>query len=150
VGSSITRRGRGFAVWLGLFLLAISFVVGCSKGGARRGAIAGTVTLDGKPIAKGSIMFVPAEGTAGPVAGGPIENGRYQLPPDKGAAVGWNGVEIRSLHKTGRMVPKPMAPPGDMVEEYGEAVAPRYNLQSTLRFDVKPGENAANFEVTSK
>jgi hypothetical protein len=36
-----------------------------------------------------------------------------------------------------------------MTEETIEAVAPRYNTESTLKYEVKPGENTADFEVSS-
>jgi hypothetical protein len=37
-----------------------------------------------------------------------------------------------------------------MGEEMIEAVAPRFNSESTLKFEVKPGENTADFTVSSK
>jgi hypothetical protein len=43
-----------------------------------------------------------------------------------------------------------MAPEGEMTEEYGEAVAPQYNLESTLTVDIKPGTNTVDFPVESK
>jgi hypothetical protein len=59
-------------------------------------------------------------------------------------------VEIRALKKTGKMVQKPFARQGDMMEEIGAAVAPRYNSDSTLKFEIKPGDNTADFAVESK
>ena len=48
------------------------------------------------------------------------------------------------------MVQKPMAPPGDLGEETVEAVAAQYNYESTLRVEIKPGKNEANWDVESR
>ncbi len=48
------------------------------------------------------------------------------------------------------MVPKPFSATGEMCEPMIEAVAPRFNDDSTLKYEVKPGDNTADFEVTSK
>lgn len=134
----------------GLALLFLTLVVGCSAEGTRRGEICGHVTLDGQPLKQGSILFTPIEGTHGAVTGGEIKDGQYRLTVAKGPAVGWNQVEIRAVRKTGRMIPKGLGGTGQMVEETVEAVAPRFNMQSTLKIDVKEGENKADFEVESK
>lgn len=131
-------------------LLLSLLTAGCGKGVAGRGAIQGDVKLDGKPLEQGSILFTPTEGTKGVVTGGEIKNGHFQLAGKDGPAAGWNRVEIRAVRKTGKMVQKPLAPQGEMVEEYAEAVAPKFNSSSTLKIEVKPGENKADFEVTSK
>jgi hypothetical protein len=131
-------------------LLLLALLAGCGKNDGNHNAIQGDVKLDGKPLEQGSILFTPTEGTKGVVTGGEINNGHYQLAGKNGAAAGWNRIEIRAVRKTGKMVQKPLAPQGEMVEEYGEAVAPKFNSSSTLKVEVKPGENKADFEVTSK
>jgi hypothetical protein len=132
-----------------LMLLLLLLIAGCDGGRAGQGAIHGKVTLNGKPLAKGSILFTPIEGTHGAVAGGEIENGRYEFSGATGPAIGWNRVEIRAARKTGKMIPKPFAPPGQMIPEQVEAVSPQYNTSSTLKVEIKPGENTADFEVAS-
>jgi hypothetical protein len=131
-------------------LVLLTLAVGCGKKGTNQGAISGTVKLDGKPVELGSILFTPIEGAKGSVTGGQIENGQYQLSGAAGVAVGWNRVEIRAMRKTGRMVPKPFAQHGEMVEELTEAVPPRFNSESTLKAEVKAGDNTANFDVSSR
>ena len=86
----------------------------------------------------------------GTVAGGEIVKGRYQLSGKAGPAVGWNRVEIRAMRKTGKMVPMPFPARGKMVEEQVEAIPPRFNSASTLKVEVKPGDNTADFAVESK
>ena len=88
---------------------------GCNKAaqGPERASISGTVQLDGRPIEQGSILFSPAEGVRGTTAGGAIQNGKYQLNGKQGPTLGMNRVEVRASKKSGRKVPKPMAPAGE-------------------------------------
>jgi hypothetical protein len=132
-----------------LFPLVLLLLSGCGSGGADRGAVSGTVKIDGKLLEQGSILFTPIEGTHGSVAGGKIENGRFQFSAKTGPALGRNRVEIRAMRKTGKMVPKAFGRPGEMVPEQVEAIPPRFNAKSELKVEIKPGDNTADFEVSS-
>ncbi|TWT29262.1 hypothetical protein [Blastopirellula retiformator] len=58
---------------------------GCSRG-PQKFDISGTVTVDGMPVEKATIMFAPVVGTADQIATGRIENGAYaveSLPGEK-------------------------------------------------------------------
>jgi hypothetical protein len=124
-------------------------VAGCGKHGSHA-AISGAVQLDGKPLEKGSILFMPMKGTEGVVTGGEIVDGHYELKGDHGPAIGWNRVEVQAVKRSGKMVQDPMGPKGQQVEMLLGAVAPRFNGSSTLKFEVKPGDNTADFQVESK
>jgi hypothetical protein len=139
-------------VHLPLTLLLIAFVTlpGCGNKYADRGNVAGEVKLDGNPIEQGSILFAPIDGTQGVAVGGSIQNGHFRLSGEKGPSLGWNRVEIRAPRKTGKKVPRGLGATGEMVEEEVEAVAPRFNSQSTLKVEVKPGGNTANLDVRTK
>jgi hypothetical protein len=129
----------------------VAMLAGCDAGDAgHRAAVKGEVTLDGKPLAQGAIRFTPLEGTPGVVTGTSIKDGRFELPAEIGAAVGWNRVEITGMKKSGKKVQDPFGPPGQMVEMETSAVAPRFNVSSTLKLEVKAGDNAAPFAVESK
>jgi hypothetical protein len=134
-----------------LVLVSVVFLMltGCGANNANRGNISGAVKLDGKPLEQGSILFAPMEGTHGTATGGTIENGRYKFSGEEGPAIGWNRVEIQAMRKTGKKIPKPFAPPGQTVDELVEAVSPRFNSESSLKVEVKRGENTADFEVSS-
>jgi hypothetical protein len=142
---SISQRLR--VILLPLLLLP---VLGCGSGKSNRGAVSGTVRLDGKPIERGSILFTPIEGAHGAVAGGEIENGRYQLPALRGPAIGLNRVEIRAMRKTGKMAPKAFGRPGETVPEQVEAIPPQFNSKSKLKLKIDLGDNTADFDVTSR
>src|SRR5437660_1614514 len=74
------RRG-----WLSaVLLLTVIFLSGC---GDKRVPVKGTVTLDGKPVAEGSITFQPADGV-GPGTGGKIKDGHYELTGPAAAVPG--------------------------------------------------------------
>lgn len=135
---------------LGLLLIVLIIVPGCGTKGTNQGDVSGEVKLDGQLLEYGSILFAPAEGTVGVVTGGPIEKGRYQLSGASCVAVGYNRVEIRAVRETGKMVPKPFASQGEMVNEQVEAIPPKFNSASILKVDIKSGDNTADFEVTSR
>lgn len=133
-----------------MILAALLVAAGCGKNQQNRGAVGGEVKLDGKPLERGSILFTPIEGAKGTVAGSEIENGRYRLSAEVGPALGFNRVEIRSLRKSGKMARAPMGPPGEMAEGYEEALPPRYHSASTLKAEIKPGDNTLDFELSTR
>jgi hypothetical protein len=130
-----------------------SFIVvlclGCGQAGPERATVSGTVTLDGVPVAAGSINFIPTEGTTGPSAGGTIKDGQYHVAKVKGVIVGRNRVELRANKKTGKKVKDPMNPKA-LMDEIVEAFPPEYNTKSTVVKDIQSGSNEINFDVSSK
>ncbi len=134
-----------YSVVLGVVFLLPLF--GCGKDGPRHYAVSGSVQLDGKPLEKGSIRLTPTKGTKGQTTGGVIKEGKYELRGDVGPLAGFYAVEIHSTRKTGKKVPAPYGRPDEqeMVDEYEEAVAP-----SRLEVEIKPGDNIADFDVTSR
>lgn len=133
-----------------LMIAVILCCFGCDKGdGVRRAAVEGRVTLDGVEIKEGTIAFRRSDNTQVATSGS-ISAGRYSIPADRGPAVGSNRVEIRAMKKTGRKVQAPMSNPGVMTDETVEAVPSRYNGNSTLVTDIKPGVNVFDCAVTSK
>ena len=125
---------------------------GCAQSnGPVRVAVAGKVTLDGTPIAEGTINLLPASGTKGPTAGAPITDGLYAIAAAKGPCVGRYRVEIRGSKKTGRQVPAPgPKTSGLVVDEILEIVPKRYNAESTLEAELKPGQNELDYSLTTK
>jgi hypothetical protein len=89
---------RKAVVSLGVALPVVAAILGCgdSSGLAKRYPVSGTVTYQGKPLERGTISFVPADGK-GRAAGGTITEGRYSLTtqdPDDGAIPGKYKVGI--------------------------------------------------------
>ena len=135
---------RGFA-W-GLALSGLAALVGC--GGSDSLAIQGDVTLDGQPVGPGSIAFYPADGSAGAGVSAAIENGRYEIPAERGPAPGSYRVQISWPKKTGKQIPS--LDPGFTTDQTVEAIPPKYNTDSTLKVSVTPGEPKHDFTLTSK
>lgn len=133
-----------------LLLLIPAIALGCNRTNTNQGNISGQVQLDGKPVERGSIAFLPIEGTQGAATGGAIENGRYELAGQHGPAIGWNRVEIRSPQKTGRRIPLGFGAGGKMIDEETEAVAPQFNIDSTVKTEITPGDNHRDFNVAAK
>ena len=128
---------------LGLLVLA-----GCDRGSDRQ-ALEGTVTLDGAPLAEGSITLRPLPGTRGPTAGGKINEGKFLISAEGGTFVGTFRVEITASRKTGRKVKDPML--GHEMDETVQFIPVRYNRQSKLTAVVtEAGPNRFTFPLTTK
>ena len=112
---------------VGLLLLSA-----CSHGDRPPlGTVSGTVTFNGKPLADAHVIFEPTEGGRASTAS-TNRDGKYELVylrKEKGARVGPHLVRITA------------ADPG--------LLQSRYNAQTTLRADVKPGSNQIDFPLTS-
>ena len=93
------RRLRSARVGVGCALLAVLIgAAGC--GGVKRIPTAGTVTLDGQPLAEGVLQFIPDVSKGNNLrlgCSGPISNGRWNLVTSgmeradtgTGAPIGW-------------------------------------------------------------
>jgi hypothetical protein len=124
---------------------ALLALTGCD-GGPKVGDVRGTVTVDGQTPALGSsITFVPTDGTSGG-GGATIMDGRYsaKLP------VGKYKVEIRVPRQVGK-APKAREGPGPGgVANIEESLPAKYNDQTELTLEVKPGANEKNWELKTK
>ena len=139
---------RKSAIAAGL-LAVVTFVSGC--GGAAdapkvsaKADVAGTVTLDGKPMEEenAEISFVVGAGTAPIIL--PIKGGKFEGK----AAVGEARVEVRSFKK-GAPIMMDGKPFGEPVKE--NYIAEEFNDKSTLKATVASGGSKdLKFEVQKK
>jgi hypothetical protein len=93
--------------------------------------------MDGKPLARVIVIFHPAVG-AREAMGVTTDKGEYFLRyirDDLGTAVGTNSVRITKQQNN---------------DPSSETVPAKYNRQTTLKREIKPGDNEINFELTSK
>jgi hypothetical protein len=127
---------------LSLVLFFVTFVLqGCGGSGAGA-SVSGVVTLDGQPLSNVVVTFHSEGG--GVASGVTNEQGAYQLRSsvqESGTVPGNYRVSVDPL------------PPGDDVDpkEYVEVKIPaRYNQESELSAEVKPGSNIFNFDLDSK
>jgi hypothetical protein len=119
-------------------ILAACLVAGgCSNSGDRPdlGEVSGTVTLDGQPLANASIAF--CQPGFRPSIGSTDSKGHYELiyiRDIKGATVGTHTVKIKCFGEPGQQVKR---------------VPRKYNDESKLTQQVKPGQNVINFDLKS-
>ncbi len=138
-----------------VWVVACPIMTGCSgPDGPQRVAVEGKVTLNGAPLAKGSIRFVPQRPARGPRVGGPIVDGRYRLEQPGGPVVGTMRVEIWPDESD--LLRQALANPTES-RKHAPAKLPanqipvRYNDQSNLVVETtSEGPNRFDFELFSK
>lgn len=134
--------------YLGLasVLPALVAPVGCGE--PRQESVSGRVTLDGQPLADGTIEFDPESGT-GLALGGLIEEGRYALPNPPGLPPGRYSIRIRSR---GGAAALPRKPDMDLTNPGArEQIPSRYNDATELHAGVAPGaSNRFDFELSRR
>jgi hypothetical protein len=111
-------------------------IAGCGRSDLPElGRVRGTVTLDGKPLPNAAVGFYPVSG--GRQALAIIDNdGKYDLTFVRGA----NGA------KTGINEVTVFWPDGS---EPTATIPAKYDKQSELKFDVKPGKNTFDIKMES-
>jgi hypothetical protein len=127
---------------LASFILAAA-ICGCGFG--QSGAqISGSVTLDGKPLPKGHIVFIPNMGVKGKSTTAEIVDGKYGVIQQV-QTLGMHKVDIRAERPTGKKVPSGM--PGPPIDEMVQYLHKGYNEQSQLTREIKAGKNTFDFEL---
>jgi hypothetical protein len=128
---------------------------GCGGGATDslpREAVYGTVTLDGKPLERGSISFDPdSQGQADPVSvGRPIIGGSYSIPKAEGPTPGKYRVSIYDAGADSGLAPGE-APGAPAKKTKASTVPAKYNANTTLSAEIKAGTaNNYDFTLTSK
>lgn len=122
-------------------------IAGCGGDPLGRQPVSGTVHFQGQPLDQGAIQFVPAE--KGPTeAGGPIENGQYQIPREAGLAPGTYKVTIWSYDRKGAKVQSEDIPGEPSATQFKERIPAKYNTKTTLTAEVKKdGSNVFDFKL---
>ncbi|MBO0697750.1 MAG: hypothetical protein J2P46_05115 [Zavarzinella sp.] len=128
---------------LGALALGLAVVAAGGCGGPPRAHVRGTVTLDGQPLANGTVEFFPVGGD-GQSAGAAIKDGAYEVEASVGEMrVTVYGSEVVGQRKT---YDTPDSPVEDVVRN---PIPARYNTQSELKATLVPGRNEVNFQLES-
>lgn len=127
-----------------LAALTLAGLCGCEGRPENIGAVTGTVTLDGQPLADARVTFTPRGGQTNSL-GTTDANGRYSLVYSRhhqGAEIGEHSVSISTF------VPAnpDFEPPAVRVPE---RIPSMYNHQSTLTAKVESGSNTIHFNLSS-
>ena len=123
-------------------------VAGCGgekeKGAQQLGAVTGTVTLDGTPVADATVTFTSEKNLTS--MGTTDKAGKYTATfgPNAGVVVGENTVKITVAVK------QEHDENGQVKAGAGIVIPDKYNTATTLKVTVKPGANTHDFPLTSK
>ncbi len=127
--------------------LMIVMSIGCSKPAEfQRAEVGGTVSVDGQPLAEGTISFFPDVKVKGTRVQAKIVAGKFTFPKTDGPPVGVNRVSISAPKKTGKKV----SVEGVETEEIVESIPWQYNEETTLTADVKSGATKNDFTFELK
>jgi len=117
------------------------FAVGCGSGEVvpDKYKVSGTASLDGAPLAEGTITLDPIKGAAGVPAMGAVTDGKFEFE----AVAGEYTARFDAMNKTGEK------------DQYGEEIVEslipdKYNATSELTASVKEEDNTLSFEMTTK
>src|SRR5438128_7172076 len=105
----------------------LMFAFGCGDGRPTMYKVTGSVTLDGRPVESGEIIFVSIDKGVAPDAGR-IDNGSYNVLVKSGK----KKVEIRASRPVVGGKPNPMGP------VYQDYIPEKYNARTTLEANIKP------------
>lgn len=131
------------ALTLAICLGLASGCGGPSYEGAKRGAVSGTVTLDGNPLPYGSILFMAQDAR---MTSAVIQDGAYAIPEEQGPNVGECTVQITGYAQA----PVSGETADDNAPAPQQIVPPQYNTGSTLKVTIAAGPNKHDFDLTSK
>lgn len=136
---------RRFVVSFALILATVA-LAGCGKNAtaSKRVRVNGSVSLDGKAVTVGTVVFDAENGE--PPGSFTIVDGKFEGV----AAVGKNKVRIAATRKVSMKEKYKMDGPGydEMVEE--NMLPARYNDGSLTREVLESGDNKFDFELKSK
>jgi hypothetical protein len=130
-----------------LVALAAFCAAGCSSS-EFESDVSGTVTLDGSPVGPGTVVFAPTDDKSNPATGLVEVDGDYFLRSNRirGLPPGHYKVSVSVVHYD------PVAA-GQRSTKPGKQITPRkYADPSTsgLEYDVEPGNNSIDIDLTSK
>lgn len=130
------------AFWVAVLAVGgAGLVAGCG-GGPAAATVSGEVLVDGKPLENGTISFTPPDGKGDTAT---IKGGRYEAKTSPGN----NRVSI-SESRPGPKRPAYNGPDAPLLETTEEGVLEKYNVNSDLTFDAKPGSNTKDWKVEGK
>jgi hypothetical protein len=143
---------RACLAWFLAWLLTATFFSGCSRDrGPERIVVSGAVTYNGKPLSHARIRFIPAEASVVPMAGAPIDEGKYRVDGGGGVPVGTHQIQIEA-YRTDQPCSQPgqSASPSPRSGGRQQYLPKRYNRESQLQITIQPdsSEIIKNFDLT--
>lgn len=125
-------------------LFTLTLITAC-RGSKETGTVSGTVTVDGQIVEKGSIVFLPVDGS-GPSSGASIEDGKY-------SAEVWPAKSKVSIYVPKAVGSEKMSadmPDSEARVVMAESLPPKFNSKTELEMDVQLGQNDKDWELSIK
>lgn len=139
-----TRNARVYKYCL--LALTLTCCPSCTASNGRQAA-SGQVTIDGQPIEKGSIMFLPLDGKS-IKTGGPIVNGRFDISAETGPVAGKHRVLVFWEKDTGKTYVDRDS--GDVYPVRKEGLPQIYHSEnSPLQVEFSPNVKSYDFQLKS-
>jgi len=139
---------RSLSRLLALASAAVVLAPGCNSESTGHSRVQGSVRFAGQRVETGGIAFIPQGNTEGAPrcrrATGEIHNGSYDLDHQRGPDPGQYRVEITWKKKTGRKIPSEGK---RLMDETEQVIPSKYNTESELFVEVKPGRNTFHFDL---
>jgi hypothetical protein len=118
----------------------MAFLLGCGGDGSPKTyTVSGTVSYDGKPVDKGSILFRQVGGE-GRGYSAEIKDGKYEVKLEAGEM----SVTITGSRETGKMIKDEN---GETVPQVVMYIPKKYNDATTLKTTIKPESQTIPFDL---
>ena len=138
----LSAAHRGMGMWLLGAILCATLALGCgSKNSAAGARLEGAVTLDGNPIAEGTLQFVPQQPSKEAPVMVPFKGGRYVAPA---IPLGKVRVVVSATKKTGKMIKVYSEPYPEVISIIPE------KYQDGIEINVTGNNASQNFEIKSR
>jgi hypothetical protein len=129
-------------------VVSLNPIFGGCRGGSMESDVSGTVTLDGKKVGPGTVVFAPAQPGGKPATGSIESDGSYNIKTSRATGLSAGAyrvaVSVREMPQNVKRGDRP--PPGKSV------IPEKYEDENTsgLQYDVAPGRNTINIELMSR
>jgi hypothetical protein len=129
------------------FIVLAVWIVGCSDPYAGRNSVTGTVTLEGAPLKKGLIQFLPTA-NQGTESGAVIEDGKYEILREGGLKPGLYLIRITAADGKTPAQEEIGGPSGNTNLLTVDLVPEEWNTKSEKTVEVKAsGPNVFDFAI---
>ncbi|WP_425615296.1 hypothetical protein NA78x_005211 [Anatilimnocola sp. NA78] len=127
-----------------LVAVLLGTIAGCGGGAGGLTTVSGTVKVDGEPLKKGAISFLPVDGQS-TTAGGAITDGTFTVQVPKGMQkVVINAPKVTGMRK---LYDTPDSP---TMETTAESLPAKYHSATELTLDVKGGSVKQDWDLSTK
>jgi hypothetical protein len=132
-----------------LLLPILGALAGCGGGAVR---VEGKVTLDGAPVeVGGTISFFSGSGPGSDKGNAPIVGGKYVIAGERARNLTPGTYKVQILwNKLNDKAQARSSDPDSAPQQTTQVIPARYNTESTLTRELRPGTNKLDFELQTR